>query len=224
MTYVLSYRNLISKDPAIVKLTAESDDKVFITVHKELLCGFSPYYRAAIDGSFEEANKSSFTAKTTPEALCMFGRYLYTRDLVHHDDVTLNLNTLVDLYIFADMIGAISLRRDIITVWSVDLDEFGPRFPSYKAIDKMNQNLPENSPLRMLMLQSHIWHWEPTHEVVADAEEQSTALAFMTAVALGKHEILTSVERDSNEPNCPCCNEPCKYHEHVSEEERRASK
>lgn len=112
----LRFRKLISMDPTIVKLTAESDDKVSISVHKELLCGFSPYYRAAIDGSFEEAKKSSFTAKTTPEALRMFVKWVYTRRL-RDDDGTIDLDTAVDLYIFADMIDVLALRRDIVTFW-----------------------------------------------------------------------------------------------------------
>jgi hypothetical protein len=70
------------------------------TLHKDLLCFYSEYFRAAFQGSFKEATELKIElAQTTETVFEHFQVWLYTRRL---DSVDRQTSTLVGLWVFGD--------------------------------------------------------------------------------------------------------------------------
>ncbi|KAG9663905.1 hypothetical protein KCU64_g1033, partial [Aureobasidium melanogenum] len=67
----------IHKSTTLVKLTS-SKDEVAVHIEKELLCFYSLYYVAALNGRFLEAKKDSFEVGLTGEQLRGFESWIYT--------------------------------------------------------------------------------------------------------------------------------------------------
>ncbi|CAD0112086.1 unnamed protein product [Aureobasidium uvarum] len=83
-------------------------------VHKSLLCHYSTYYNVAIDGSFQEASKTSFELELNEEQAKWLVSWLYSgslEDHLSHPDT----EQLFCLYIFADKTDILALRRRVMT-------------------------------------------------------------------------------------------------------------
>ncbi|KAK6004755.1 hypothetical protein QM012_008617 [Aureobasidium pullulans] len=112
--WVMSY--IISKSHDAIQIKSQDDDSEspsIATVNKELLCFYSPYYTAAIKGSFSECHKKVFTLRLSALQTQMFvewlyiGRYEYVSP--QNDDIH-----MCALYILADQTDIIALRRTIM--------------------------------------------------------------------------------------------------------------
>jgi hypothetical protein len=192
---------------------ASNEDNTVLLIHKDLLRLYSPYYAAAFNGSFIEAQQKRFEVELSSEALKSFVAWLYTGELTHH-----TAHCDVDLYIFADKVNILALRRlalDNITEQNV---------LTYEEIRSIHTNLPGSSPLRRHTLDCYIAHWEPeadkedpcTLDSEADSDNILADFMYEVAKGLAKHRNLTVFD-------CSCHNSLCKYHEHENKEEWEAS-
>jgi hypothetical protein len=202
----------IVKSSKTIKL-ASIEDKVTMLIHKELLCFFSPYYTAALNGSYSEARKGLFKVDLSGEQLESFVTWIYTGKLTE-DTLTCG----VRLYIFADQVDIMALRRDII----VDLAD--QVLLDYDMVKLIQTNLTHNSPLRRFVLESYITHWKPECDdddpcvLDSDADPDNLLANFMYKVMRGL------ADRKEVDPEiCSCCSNICQYHEHESKEEWKAS-
>ncbi|THX83213.1 hypothetical protein D6D04_03081 [Aureobasidium pullulans] len=187
-----------------------------VSVHKELLCFFSPYYEAALKGNFTEATTDSLQVDLTNRALKMFVRWIFTGEVASPRCLSHDFN----LYIFADLVDIVALRRMIMT----RIQGYSEDIPEYSAVKLALMNLPEFSPLRAWILHIYISHWEPAHDDrdpyptdTAD-DPDNTLAAFMYQVARG-----LAVRESVDAASCLCCNSDCGYHEHESMAEWEAT-
>jgi len=205
----------IVKSTKTIKL-ASTEDEVEVLIHEELLCFFSPYYAAALNGSFSEAQKDRFEVDLSGYDLEIFAKWLYTGDV--SGDITLVGN--VRLYIFADQVDIMALRRTVVNEFPEGLILY------YDTIKLIHTKLPGASPLLKYALACYIAHWEPDDDdddndpCILDNETDPDHL-----LASFVYQVLRGVaSRESkNPPGCPCCNDVCQYHEHSSKEEWEAS-
>lgn len=119
----------------------DKDGKIFsASVHKALLCFFSPYYTAALYGSFAEAQKNTLTMHLPYDRMSDLVSWLYSGNTI-----TAEPRELFELYAFADEKMMLAFRRSIMT----RLIQFND--PNYEHLedDAMSyvKRLPENSGL-----------------------------------------------------------------------------
>lgn len=195
-------------------------------VHKSLLCHFSFYYQAAINGAFVEANRATYTIKTTPAALELLIGWLYARNL-RKADGTRCKTTLTQLWVIADMTNMIALARDIINVFCKPTQSPEEKLPGYDLTTNLFKSITEVSPLWKWLVELHVRHWDPANDT-DDGEQGALRRVrdaipsdFYIAVIAGKHDLVWGGGR--HQP-CKCCSESCEFHGHESEEERLASK
>ena len=101
---LLSFQNMSSA------LVLVGGDKVQFSVHKDLLCETSKFFRAALLGKFKEGLEQTVPLpEDDPKVFDQFVNWLYT------GKTTLTLNdTNLDLFILADKIDAARLKNDIV--------------------------------------------------------------------------------------------------------------
>ncbi|THX15003.1 hypothetical protein D6D13_02636 [Aureobasidium pullulans] len=205
----------VTKSPETIKLVSKKG-KTTVSVHKELLCFFSPYYKAALKGNFTEAITDSLQVDLTNKGLKMFVRWIYTGEVASPRCFARYFN----LYIFADLVNIVALRRTIMT----RLQGYSEDIPEYSAVKLALMNLPESSPLRAWILDVYISHWEPAHDdcnpypTDTASDPDNTLAAFMYQVARG-----LAVRESVNAAGCLCCDGDCGYHEHESMAEWEAT-
>lgn len=193
--------------PATVHL--RSTYGVLQSINKELLCYYSPYYHAALHGRFAEARQKIFQVDLTGKQLHVFVNWIHNGRLELH---SWDREDRIKLYIFADFVDVLALRRQIMTE--------PDRMERYREVGMVISSLPSTSPFRMRIADHYIHHWEPE-----DDKHDSISALNITLHREFFDDIKKSDARaDSNKlAECPCCGNPCRYHEHVSEEEWKAS-
>lgn len=183
-----------------------------MSIHKELLCFYSPYYSAALNGKFLEAQKDLFEVDLSDKDLHRFATWIYTGERPSP-----MVNCDVMLYIFADQVDILALRRTII-------GGFMNTIPRYSLAKIILKDLPQNSPLQKFLLDTYVAHWQPKHDqkdpclLDSNADPNHLLAAFTYRVMEG-----LALRKMRNPPGCPCCNIACSYHEHSSKEEWKAS-
>ncbi|KEQ74815.1 hypothetical protein M436DRAFT_20836, partial [Aureobasidium namibiae CBS 147.97] len=113
-------------------------------MHKELLCFFSPYYSAALNGKFLEAQKHQFEVDLSGEQLQSFVEWIYTGKCAQQQ----GWDCYIYLYIFADQVDIIALRRDVLR-W---LSKSAETLSDYAGVRLMLKNVTQHSGLYKWML------------------------------------------------------------------------
>ncbi|KAG9659434.1 hypothetical protein KCU64_g3849, partial [Aureobasidium melanogenum] len=208
VTQILSSTtDLIQLRPSDEDETKNSGDPFQAMVHKDLLCFFSTYYRAALQGGFLEAsNKSVVLDLKTADCQYLVG-WLYSGRL---PDVS--RNQLFGLYVFADKTDVLALRRAIMTRIVTSENQMLPAFS--QAAVALN-SLPSSSPLYRYLLDTYTHHWLSKYPTSEDMLPNGFLVDWIKRAADRTCKI-------SEEPcsKYPCCEEnSCNYHEHESVEE-----
>lgn len=100
----------------IVKVGVE---KRPFTVHKGILCKAAPYFRAALEGGFKEAqNHELELSEDDPAVFKHFLLWSYTGEILSPDAelADISYRTLVDLHILGEMRGVPTLRNKVIDI------------------------------------------------------------------------------------------------------------
>lgn len=199
-------------------------DGEHLTVHAELLCHFSPYYRVAIEGEFQEKGKDFFDVDAGRKALRMATTWMYTGKIVNigDEDKHPSVPALIALYVFADSYNFLALRRDLMSSLA---DMYRGKVPLYQEVTSAYDSLPSNSPLCRRMVACYVFHWSIGDDEESQEEEDrdSAPSTFLSAVMAGRE---MQRDRNSNRKHnteCDCCVYVCEYHEHESDEEWHAS-
>jgi len=210
----------------IITLNSKRDKKRKngVPVHKELLCYYSKYYRAALKGGFSEAESNVFEVDASHACLGDFVGWLYTGYLEPFPwkpDSATKPMSVVDMYILADRIDSLALRRSIISSL-VPMPKIGnTRYTlGFHAIAVAFNSLPMSAQLCKFAIDSYVEHWQESEDdddTMRVLDEAPTL--FLYKVICGKNKLLERITKRS----CVCCATACTYHEHESEEERLAS-
>ncbi|KAH0278493.1 hypothetical protein KCU91_g2427, partial [Aureobasidium melanogenum] len=193
---------------------SETTYKTFrASVQKELLCYFSPYYRAALKGGFSEAASKSVVLELDPMVCCMLVGWLYSGKLPKW----IEWAQILSLYVFADRTDMLALRRAIMT--RIVHIEVGDRIPRFEVAAIALNSLPSTSPLYRWLLNAYIHHWMADYETLDDTLPNWFLVDWVRGAAARKCEV---TEDDCG--RCPCCEyNACNYHEHENTEEWKST-
>lgn len=193
----------------MIELRTPNGWKTF--VHKPLLCYYSLYYRAAIQGQFKEATSSHFDLNLKQLYAHSLIRWLYSGKLsagLPRPDT----EELFTLYIFADEKDILALRRDVMSELvkrqNIDLP--------YASVALATNSLPPSSALYRYLVDWQVQHWNPS-EAAQDqhySEYEALPKEFMHLV-MCKLAIRARATSNPAQSPCVCCNSSCSYHEHV---------
>lgn len=168
----------------------------------------------------------------------MFTKWLYTK---HLGEGMVDWHVLTELYIFADMRGIVALRRDIMNRFILmRSSDKGSQLHEYDDVARAYACLPESSALRKWIVLTYVHHYRPGLSNLLDEEHRAKCViapvAFLFAVMEAQASLLHQIEHSADDrlvgdPGnlggilmCRCCRDACRFHEHESDEERRASK
>ncbi|THY02528.1 hypothetical protein D6D01_10284 [Aureobasidium pullulans] len=170
-------------------------------IHLDLLCFFSPYYRAALTGVLLEAQHNTVILEMDSVCCNIFVKWHY-KGCVPNDDPW----ALCQLYILADQNQNLALRRAIL-IQIVNVN-FAPDL-NYLNPAATVSLLPENSALTRYLLDRTSCH------------HRSQTIQIHTDMPVGFVETLKELVKK------PCHwldNCPCNYHEHDTVEDWKSSK
>ncbi|KAH0335692.1 hypothetical protein KCU81_g8928, partial [Aureobasidium melanogenum] len=179
------------------------------SVNKALLCYFSHYYAAALNGRFAEASQEIFRVDLSGKQLHVFINWISTGKL---ELQPWEREDRVKLYIFADLVDILALRRQIMT-------EKG-RMERYREVGVVMSHLPSNSPYRRRTVDYYANHWKPEDDIYDPISSLEITIHRTFLCEVVQSEARAKVNRH---PGCPCCANVCNFHEHESEEEWHAT-
>jgi hypothetical protein len=213
-----------------VKISIGPDKKIY-TVHKDLICHYSEYFRTAYNGRWKEAEGGVALDDVEPEVFNIFIHWLYAQTLPKgvtglfgiagivdsdsHKRITINHFLSVKSYVFGDRFMALNFKR-IARNHHIDLKSESA--PWYKHAIYAFANLQGDDPFLAYLVDMHCICWYPevdeTDEVETRAELPNL---FLVRVMLRSHELkdipATKLKRDLN-----LCTS---YHDHESDKERQ---
>ncbi|KAH0038579.1 hypothetical protein KCU78_g1471, partial [Aureobasidium melanogenum] len=210
---------ILSNTTDMIQVTAATEDDIDTDaasksskpfqalIHKSLLCFFSQYYRAALQGGFLEAGRKSVVLELDIEDCQYFVGWLYSGQL---PDVPMP-GHLFELYIFADKTDVLALRRAIMTK-IIRMEH--KMMPTFHEIAVALDSLPSTSPLYRWLLDTCVHHWVSKYPIAVTLPN-----GFLVDWIKGAADrTCTTTEGYCSE--CPCCEQnSCNYHEHESVEE-----
>lgn len=97
----------------MVQTRVGPDQEVF-TIHKNLLCNTAPYFKAALNGSFIEAQEQSIEMpEDDPTMFECFQVWIYTGSIVGANETKNDVETsiLVKVYTFAERLDIVDLQN-----------------------------------------------------------------------------------------------------------------
>lgn len=209
-------------EPDTTKLIPiEGNNQPTITVHTTLLCHFSPYYRAAIEGGFSERDNEFFDIDVDARTLEIAVFWMYSCRMSPAEDGATLLEELVKVYLFADKYDFLALRRDVFARWLCA--DTPTLLVGFATINLAYACLPANSPLLRFLAMTYIHHWKvPKGDEPERIEDLKTApAAFLAAVLVGKGD---DQDIHTTWDNCDCFSRQCEFHEHENPAEREASR
>ncbi len=215
------------------------EESVSFVIHEALLTYHSPFFRAALNGGFEEAVTKKINLKEVrPRVFENFVHWLYYQRLPDTkddpqffamwrsvSDETLLTKNLVYLNVFCEKYDAPALKRLTLDHLFQHLEDISGKLPSNRTIMYAFENLHDTSPLCRLLVDffcDYADHdtWDDVGGkdwiVTCHAFEEGTPLMFFRS-ALQRYAQYALGERpfDANL-------EVCDYHEHKDAEEREA--
>lgn len=127
-------------------------------VHRGLLCQNSPYFRAALEGGFREAETQIIEwPEEKPETVEIFQLWLYSGSLgVDMGDSMSAYEKLVNTYIFADAYDLSVLKDSVIDVF-IEMP-FREKTVNIHVLDKV-YSTPSAKPLQKLFVDFAIHNW-----------------------------------------------------------------
>lgn len=136
----------------VLKVGSKKED---IGIHKGLLCEASPYFRAALQDGFKEAQAQKIEwPEEDPRIVDIFQTWLYSR-VIKFDAKPFDESawfTLIDLYAFADRYHLPALKDSVIDVLFNHLQEDTTFDISWAVFDKVYSMTSPRAPLRRLIV------------------------------------------------------------------------
>ncbi|KAF2095571.1 hypothetical protein NA57DRAFT_79290 [Rhizodiscina lignyota] len=140
----------------VVVGTAPASCSAFI-VHRSLICGVSPFFRAACNREWREGKTGVVELpEDNPGVFGAFLQYIYTDgcDALNPTETLRSLDTgqvkqAINLYVLADKLGVVQLANDATsTLWS----SYHDRDLKIEDIEMVYATTPTNSALRRLVV------------------------------------------------------------------------
>jgi len=160
------------------------NDHSSIACHKALLTCFSDYFRAALDGSFAEANSSDPLAidpAHTFETLMDTVSWLYTGTFLWTAGTTSGVEQLMSIYLFADQYLMAALKTCILELLTPSLEvtrgtASKPPPCTLRVLRHLAENLPTSDELCHLLAKSFAGRYK---SVVGRTSEKGLSISDM---------------------------------------------
>lgn len=206
---------------------------------------YSEYFRAALNGSFKEAEENLVTlSDVSISTFDVFVDWLYTQKLpeqgkystldeavghwprLYSNETRNKTEGLIDLYIFADGHDIPKLRREVMNVLFTHLNSEDTKLPYYETVVNAFPRLPERSPVRQLLIDCYCRFFEKSYDDDAGAAKLDSRSKlptdFLVGIMLRHADIMELLRNDEIELTYRL--DICDYHEHASEAEREKCK
>lgn len=128
---------------------------------------------------------------------------------------------LVALWVFADKVDMLALRRDVMSRLAV-FDKGYEEPVGYHALSYALSRVPESSTLYRFLVESFANHWCPDDMYPSQLGEFHDSRESMGHFFHSVMYRLAWFKHMEDSYKCSCSN-PCNFHEHESEEEWQAS-
>lgn len=136
----------------IVEVNVGKDDNTRkFKIHKGLLCFYSGYFQAALNGRFDEARENVVNlASQSPATFLKFQHWLYSRRISLSHDFPSAMHELVDLWIFGDAHAVLLLQNEVINLLQQFLVD---RWVSpWLVVSRAYDNTVTHAPLRRILI------------------------------------------------------------------------
>lgn len=149
------YRDLL-RTVVVINVGTEDNRETFST-HRELLSFYSPYFRAMMNGSWEEAktNIINLTADE-PHIYEIFQNWLYGIDLDLDPPQARDISLMLRLWIFGDKVQVPGFQNAAIEGLRFATNE-PPRVVRRSDVAAAFENSGEGSPLRKFIVDLYVW-------------------------------------------------------------------
>ncbi|KAF1960296.1 hypothetical protein CC80DRAFT_385944, partial [Byssothecium circinans] len=208
-------------------------------VHEALLIRYSKFFRAALTNGMKETQEKAVTlADEGPETFELFVHWLYYRrfpDAAKGDnqelvDLYTNVNDkgcletrhLVLLFIFGDRYIIPGLKQDSIdALYHYVCDKENIYLPQFRLVRFAFENLPSTSPMCSVLVDLYCYFQRPdAYDDVGENELPPSALLAL----LARYTSLAHKGETSGKGEIEYELNLCDYHEHETDEEKKACK
>ncbi|KAG9829865.1 hypothetical protein KCU98_g3771, partial [Aureobasidium melanogenum] len=220
---------LLAQDDQMIKL--KSKEKKFpevCSVHKALLCFYSPYHDRLLNGEFAEGllpPSEPLAVQANTSILQLFFKWLYTGKIditppLHDSRNSRWFSGITKLYVLADEFNCVAPQRTIMSAQvesSKDIE-----LTSWRKIGLLSDSSLESSGLYRYHLEVFAQHWsgvtdvEGTSSGPCSKQDDPMPTNFAYRLLMKRMEI-------NPDQDCACCHDPCEFHGHTSEAERKAT-
>jgi hypothetical protein len=195
----------------MIQLSGSKPDesgKIFsASVHKELLCFFSPYYAAALKGGFAEATSNTLTLDLPNDRMADVVSWLYSGTIISEEEID-----LMKLYVFADEKMMLAFRRSIMSKL-ICITSISCPMDAEDAIPYLKR-LPENCGMFRYLVDFWAGVWCETESVygMEDMDHDKRIPRTFFYLAMEKLSRIVSYEHTRANTLKAACN----FHEHVN--------
>ena len=144
------------------------EDKTKFHIHKTFLCDVSAFFKAALKAGFKESGGQKVELpEDTTETFELFLSWLYAQEYKGMDEKlfkkpdTANraeLERFMDLFIFADKVGAQGLKRQMVNKhFKICRKEGLYAVPGIQTVTELYGRTTQTCALRRLWVAMHIW-------------------------------------------------------------------
>ncbi len=210
-------------------------EKVKYHVHRDFFVHYSGYFRKALQGPWEEAQRGTISiTDVEPHVFNMFVEWLYTQKLPEDDNdwfYKANSSEIpygdagvirLELYIFADRFLVPSLRS-VLSQSIVASFEYG--WDMDNAVDEIAvafDNLPPTDPLLDFFVDFYFVSWSVETE---DGKYEKSILSQLPHEFLLRYLMrFGRLRQEHGDPNNELYMDWCSYHVHTSGDEKRYCK
>ncbi|MCJ1379094.1 hypothetical protein MMC17_002194 [Xylographa soralifera] len=128
-------------------------EKQVFKMHKELLCSVSPYFKAALEGDFKEAQEQKIElAEDDPETIEYFQLWLYMQSILDKEETVSSINwgALIKLYLLGETRLITTLQNQVIDLMIRKMYD-GKKLLGHKLKYEVFDKTSPGSPLRKLI-------------------------------------------------------------------------
>lgn len=143
------------------------EEQASFYVYRNVICNSSPFFKAALSGTFKEADESKVVLpEDDPEVFEQFLQWIYTKAYnlsplanASSENVCKQSWQYIRLYVFADKTQVEPLKDHILRhLFKLHQRYSKDRSVSYECVEFAYDHTPPESPLRTLLVAMFIWN------------------------------------------------------------------
>ncbi|KAL9611629.1 MAG: hypothetical protein Q9167_003744 [Letrouitia subvulpina] len=152
-------RRDLQKTAIQVKVGHEPGSAETFTIHKELICHYSPFFKAALTGSWSEAESGIVNLPSdSTDVFAVFEEWLYSQTLQLEDTQENNVIFLMELHVFGDKVAVPEFQNAAMNALRfAKLNTQKTGLFKVSEIEYAYQHTSAGSPLRQFITDIYVW-------------------------------------------------------------------